>query len=550
MSCINSIASQRKQATQLRRECHHDTLPFYVAITHDSHAPSLWSHRGYTDDDTYRRDLEEWFASHIASHTTNELSDRGWCHHDADILLDHLGRDALHCAKDRAGITKAWSSARDENGHRKPLVWPRERVHLAEYVHLTNHSYAAVIVIDVDRIGSPGGRLSDLDLEVNEQLEKLVRLNLGPNWIGINPESGKSQLIWYIDPVYRTSGVSSKPWKLLGSLHTEIQSFFEADKNFAHGWSRNPLYDGDNLGAYRWYAQHHEVFHMRLLSAGLWMLQGKAVDTMEARGIKDRKHVQRFSSGRELITAARANTEAARLKVERDKQAREVLISLEDDELGAMLAASDDNVIDGVRVVWQSPGRAQRDVTAFQHALKTAGKLHRVGKKMTDDAIIDAYREAYDVAQTVGADGRTREEPPMRDLRSLARRVRGYVSNGKRSTSMPAKESPDGGKMSSPERKALATLGSRGGKKAAERWAEDPEGDYARGRRAELKKTQKRKKVQGQTSRARVQTVVGEYYAEHDQLPAWSEIMAETGLSRATVARHLAALRAAGLLPD
>lgn len=289
---------------------------------------------------------------------------------------------------------------------------------------------------------------------------------------------------------------------------------------------------------------------MRLLSAGLWMLQGKTVVTMEDKGVLDRKRTQRFSSGRELINAARANTEAALLKAERDKQAQEVLASLEDDELGTMFAASDENVIDGVRIVWQSPGRAQRDVTAFQHALKTAGKLHRAGKKMTDDAIIDAYRQAYEVAQTVGADGRTREEPPMRDLRSLARRVRGYVSSNKRPATSSVRENPEGSKMRSSERKALATLGSRGGKKAAERWKEDPEGDYARGRRAELKKTQKRKKVQGQTSRARVQTVVGEYYAQHDRVPTWAEIMTETGLSRATVARHLAALRSTGMLPE
>ena len=183
---------------------------------------------------------------------------------------------------------------------------------------------------------------------------------------------------------------------------------------FSHGWSRNPIYDGDNLGAYRWYAQHHEVFHMRLLSAGLWMLQGETVATMEDKGVDDRRHVQRFSSGRELINAARANTERAR-------QAHEVLAGLEDDALNDVFAAADPDVIDGVRVIWQSPGRAQRDVTAFQHALKTARKLHRAGKKMTDDAIIDAYRQAYEVAQSVGADGRSREEPPMKDLRSLAR---------------------------------------------------------------------------------------------------------------------------------
>lgn len=540
---MNSIASTRAYSTALQRECHHDAPPRYVPVTDHGNAPSLWSdQRRYTDTATYRDDLESWFAANMADHATSELSDLGWCQHDAMILLDHLGRDGLHCAQDRASIPKAWSSSRDEQGRRKPLVWPRERVHLAEYVHFTNPSYAAVIVIDVDHVGEPGGRLSDLSLSVTEQVEKLVALNLGPNWIGVNPESGKSQMLWYIDPVYKAGAASSRPWKLLEAVHAELQGYFEADKNFSHGWSRNPLYHGDKLGAYSWYAQHHEVFHMRLLSAGLWMLQGETVATMEDKGVADRRRTQRFSSGRELILAARANTERAR-------QAHEVLAGLEDDELSESFRQADPDVIDGVKVVWQSAGRAQRDVTAFQHALRTAGKLYRQGEKMSDDRIIDAYRQAYEVAQSVGADGRTREEPPMRDLRSLARRVRGYVSGSKSISQATAKENPNASGMRSSERKALATLGRRGGKKAAERW-DDPNSEYARGRRAEMQKTQKRKKIQGQTSRARVQAVVGDYYARRDRVPTWPEIMAETGLSRATVARHMAALRQAGMLPE
>lgn len=541
---MNSIATPRTQATALRRECHHDTLPTYVPVTAGKNAPSLWTNtQRYATDNDYRDKLEAWFATHITAHTTHELSDRGWCHHDAEILLDHLGRGGLHCARDRASITKAWSTTRDEDGRRKPLVWPRERAHLAEYIHFTNPSYAAVIVIDVDHVGEPGGRLSDLSMYVTEQLEKLTSINLGPNWVGLNPESGKAQILWYIDPVYRAAGASSKPWKLLEALHVELQGYFEADKNFSHGWSRNPIYDGDNLGAYRWYAQHHEVFHMRLLSAGLWMLQGETVATMEDKGVDDRRHVQRFSSGRELINAARANTERAR-------QAHAVLAGLADDELNDVFAAADPDVIDGVRVVWQSPGRAQRDVTAFQHALKTAGKLHRAGKKMTDDAIIDAYRQAYEVAQAVGADGRSREEPPMRDLRSLARRVRGYVSSNKRLSTATAKENPTTGtSMRSSERKALATLGRRGGKKAAERW-KDPESEYAQRAMEPVLQVQRRKKLQGAETRAIVLTSYTGALRQTGKVPTRPEIMAETGLSRATVTRHLAALRQAGLLPE
>ncbi|GAB2498851.1 hypothetical protein CATRI_13205 (plasmid) [Corynebacterium atrinae] len=112
-----------------------------------------------------------------------------------------------------------------------------------------------------------------------------------------------------------------------------------------------------------------------------------------------------------------------------------------------------------------------------------------------DDAIIDAYRQAYEVAQSVGADGRSREEPPMKDLRSLARRVRGYVSSNKRPNHGVARENPTAGtSMRSSERKALATLGRRGGKKAAERW-KDPESDYAKTERAKLAAANKRRKA-------------------------------------------------------
>lgn len=543
---MNSIARTQSPAPHLVRECHHDTPPTYVPVALGDQAPSLWSEtQRYSDEETYQCDRDSWFDTHIADHHSRELVDIGWCHHDAEILLNHLGRDGLHCAKDRAGITKAWSKIKDSHGHRTPLIWPRERVHLAEYIHFTNPTYAAVIVIDIDHVGAPGGSPSDLDWFVSDKVEKLAHLRLGPNWIGINPASGKSQMLWYIDPVYRTPGEVSKPWSLLEALHTELQAFFEADKNFSHGWSRNPIYSGDNLGAYRWYAQHHEVFHMRLLSTGLWMLKGDTVATMEDKGVADRRHVQRFSSGRELINAARANTERARQAL----QAREVLAGLEDDELTKAFEASDPDVIDGVRVVWQSPGRTQRDVTAFQHALKTAGRLNRVGKKMTDDAIIDAYREAYEVAHSVGGDDRPREEPPMRDLRSLARRVRGYVSSNKRVETAAPKENPTDTRMRPQERKALATLGRRGGKKAAERW-KDPESDYVQQAMKPVLQVQKRKRLQGAESRARVLAAYLEGYKQLETSPTRRMVMDETGLSRATVTRHLSTLRDLGMLPE
>ena len=168
---------------------------------------------------------------------------------------------------------------------------------------------------------------------------------------------------------------------------------------------------------------------------------------------------------------------------------------------------------------------------------------------MTDDVIIDAYREAYEVAHSVGADDRPREEPPMRDLRSLARRVRGYVSSNKRVEHAVVKENPTDTRMRPQERKALATLGRRGGKKAAERW-KDRESDYAQQAMKPVLQVQKRKKLQGAESRSRVLAAYLEGYKQSETPPTRRMIIEETGLSRATVTRHLSTLRGLGMLPE
>ena len=166
---------------------------------------------------------------------------------------------------------------------------------------------------------------------------------------------------------------------------------------------------------------------------------------------------------------------------------------------------------------------------------------------MTDAAIIDAYEHAYNTAQRYGADGRDNEMPPMRDRQTMARRVRGYVTQSKNGSYTSA-SAP--GRATSTERKALATMGRKGGQKAAERWTIDPNGEYAQAQRATMKKTHRRKKMQGQTTRARVQLFIGETYSDTGKTPTRREIMRETGLSEATVKRHIRALREDGLMPD
>lgn len=165
---------------------------------------------------------------------------------------------------------------------------------------------------------------------------------------------------------------------------------------------------------------------------------------------------------------------------------------------------------------------------------------------MTHAAIIDAYEHAYNTAQRYGADGRDNEMPPMRDRQTMARRVRGYVARANASNS----SSVAPGRATSTERKALSTMGRRGGQKAAERWKTDPDGEYAQAQRDTMGKTHRRNRVQGQTTRAKIQLLVGESFADTGLLPTRREIMRETGLSEAAVKRHLRSLREDGLMPD
>lgn len=60
-------------------------------------------------------------------------------------------------------------------------------------------------------------------------------------------------------------------------------------------------------------------------------------------------------------------------------------------ELSTTLDTYDPELIQGVRVLWISEGRAARDETAFRHALKTAHRLCQAGQRMTDAVNIDAY---------------------------------------------------------------------------------------------------------------------------------------------------------------
>lgn len=458
------------------------------------------------------------------------LDDTPAGYNDRDALLAHLGRDVIHASRTR-DFAKAYYT--DKDGKRCPRMYRVETDTFAkcQYAVLTNKQYAAVLVVDIDQYGEAGGHPSNLAAPVRTSLRALIEHNVGPAWVGINPQNGKAQAIWLIDPVYADKSGESPHMRLLARTTRALGEYLDHDPNFSHRFSRSPFYTGDDPTAYRWYCQHKRVHRLADLL--------KEVRTVADLPQHEQPRRQQFTSGRELINAVKARREEA--------EAFKALAQDVENELADGLEKYDPELIDGVRVLWISQGRAARDETAFRHALKTGHRLRAAGQRMTDAVIIDAYEHAYNTAQRFGADGRDNEMPPMRDRQTMARRVRGYVTQSKNG-SCTSTSAPD--RATSTERKALATMGRKGGQKAAQRWKTDPESDYAKQQRATMKKTHRRKKMQGQTTRARVQLFIGETYSDTGKPPTRREIMRETGLSEATVKRHIRALREDGLMPD
>ena len=398
-----------------------------------------------------------------------------------------------------------------------------------QYVVLTLRQYAAVLVVDIDQPGTQGGHPINLAEELRVKLVQLVSRGLGPAWVGINRLSGKAQCLWLIDPVYADESGKSPHMALLAATSRTLGGFLDHDPNFAHRFSRSPFYTGDSPDRYIWYRQHHRIDRLSDF-------------IREVREVTDEpQHVsprQEFSSGRELIETVKARREQA--------QAFRAIADEIEVEMGEETDRYNPDLVDGVLVRWINPGRAVRDETAFRHALKTAHRLRAAGERMTDAAIIDAYERAYNIAQREGADGRAAEMPPMRDRQTMARRVRGYVTQGK----IDSYGTPTAKYATTSQRKALATMGRRGGKKAARRWETDPEGEYAQSQRKKLQDANKRKRAAGNNTRAQILAIVSQVFNQTGRVPMWKEIAQELNVSRRTVAYHVAALKEVGLYPE
>lgn len=448
---------------------------------------------------------------------------------DRDKLLEHLGRDALHGAKSR-NFSHAYFRNKENKVRPRLYRIGTGELEMCEYVRLVDKRYASVMVIDVDRQGTPGGLPVNLAEDVRGTTRELVSRNIGPAWVGINPDNGRAQYLWLIDPVYADKRGDSPAMRLLRRVTRELGELLGHDPHFSHGFSRSPFYTGDSPHAYRWYPQHNRINRLGDLVKQIRDFAGKEQYTPSPR--------QRFNNGTELILWAKSKREQA--------QAFRALADSVEAEIAEDLESFDQELFEGVRIRWIN-GVAARDETAFRHALKVGHRLRKQNKRLTDEALIDAYEHAYNVAQKHGGDGRESEIPPLRDRLTMARRVRAYVTRSKG----PIYASSDASESATTrERKALATMGRRGGQKAAQRWETEPDGEYAQNQRRTLEKTHRRKRVEGQTTRARIQALIGEAYVQTGAVLTRKQIMEETGLSRATVTRHLSALRELGLIPE
>jgi len=446
-------------------------------------------------------------------------------------LITHLGRAAFQGCPTR-DFKAAWRKNAEGQSVPKMYRVGHPSLNRMQYIALTHAQYAAVVVVDVDRRGSAGGRVADINPEVHRILSRLAGAGAGPAWVGVNPDNGKAQLIWLIDPVHADGSGDSPNMRLLKATGKTLGIALGGDPAFAHNLSRSPLYTGGDPTAYRWHCQHHRIDRLADLIEEVRTITGETSPTAANKQ-------QQFSSGRELIEAVTARRAEA--------QAFKALATELADELPDA-SAMDSNRIDGVKVLWLSEGRAARDETAFRHALATAHQLREAGKRMSDAAIIDAYEKAYNVAQAVGADNRAEDMPPMRDRQTMAR-VRGYVTSGKTTTGGAGGFSTTAS-VNSRERKALATMGRKGGKKAAQRWATDPNGDYAKSALEKLTKANKQRQRQGNSTRGRVLALATDVLAQTGEMPSGRAIGMELGITKRSANLHLKALREAGLLTE
>lgn len=488
-------------------------LPSQGAESETTARPSAWtdSHSGGA---VQHRDVDLFSPPEAPG-----IRSCGWTDVQAHTLLAHLDRDAFQACRDRN--FQAAFRKDPETGETKPLMYPVGTPHLerCQYAVLTHPQRTAVLVADVDRPSHrAGGQVTDLHPAVFTTLDKLAVAGFGPAWVGINPANGKCQLLWLIDPVYAAEDRTSPNTRLLAVASNELTALLGGDPAFSHRFSRWPLHKSRDPMAYRWHCQHNQIVRLGDLT--------QQVRKMSNSTTPNPRKPEQFESGRDRIEAARKTAaETAAL--------RQLAAELPD---AAEVAPAAAGVIDGVRVLWQSPGRAARDETAFRYALATGHRLKASGQRLADAALIDAYEHGYAIAQSVGADGREPDMPPMRDRLTMARRIRGYVTHaGGTSTGGGAP------RMSGAGRKALSTLGARGGAAAAQRWTDPTQNDYQEAARRPLAAANEQRHTTARGARLGIAAWFLAAYSETGTWPTAQDGATEFGVARRTVMRALKA---------
>lgn len=197
----------------------------------------------------------------------------GWDRWQGKALVGHLGRDALQGCPTR-DFKQAWITD-PATGKTRPKLYRVDTRALdrCQYVVMTHPQRSAVLVVDLDRPGTPGGKAENLHMAAQDALNSLAARGYGPAWVGINPQSGKAQVLWLIEPVYTGQGqAKSRNVRLLSVVTAELNLLLGGDQAFSHRFSRWPLHVSENPTAYVWHCQR--TGFVRLDSEPQWIHLG------------------------------------------------------------------------------------------------------------------------------------------------------------------------------------------------------------------------------------------------------------------------------------
>lgn len=411
-----------------------------------------------------------------------------------------------------------------------------------QYIKITEGRQFPAIVIDIDIEGTPGGGIQHLNEQVLDKLNKLAECDLVPYCVGVNPIKGTGQIFYLIDTVYVDEhGKPEKPLNLYNSLRAHLASYLAADKHCAtSGFVRNPFYTGNASNAYTWHffrgGQHQlKGIANALIKVG-YPLPGRPRTAMPVT----------TQTGTDLINKAQAN-------VRKTEELQYLWEDIENNlDIQLLLAELKDSTdyVRNVHVIRNENGVVQRNETAFRHALRVAFKHKQYNRVLTDEIILGEYTRAYQIACEQDQHNRKPELLSEASRKSLARRIRRYVNNPTRPTRRTGAKHPDIDHVTPVERHVLKIFGSRGGTESAKRKWENPESEQAQKVLRGLEKANQKRQAQGNSTRARIYAFVTERYAETGTMPTWKEIGDGVRISRPTVARHMKALKEAGMLPE